>query len=127
MLARILVAEDDDALRASLCDFLRSRRHEVLEASDGAQAFAVAEKDMPHLIITDVVMHGVYGTTAAKRLHDYWRTAKIPIILISGTIGSASVTELLKDPTVRFLKKPVNLALLERTIADLLPQGGFTP
>ena len=111
---------------ASLREFLESRHHEVLEASDGAQAFTIAEAEMPHLIIMDVVMPGVYGSTATKRIQDYWRTSEIPIIIMSGTVGQSVLKSLLKRPNVRYLKKPVDLRLLESTIKKLLPEGGYT-
>lgn len=127
MTARILVADDNVELRTTLRDYLQSKGHRIFEADDGAQAFAVAEKEMPHLIITDVVMPGVYGTAATRKLQDYWRTAKIPVIVISGSVEAAMLSDLLKSPLVRFLKKPVNLAVLDKTIQELLPAGGYTP
>jgi len=126
MIAKILVVDDNAELRRSLKEFLESRRHEVLEAADGTQAFIVAEKEMPHLIIMDIVMPGLYGTTAAKQLHDYWRTAKIPIIIMSGSVEQSVLRDLLRLPNLRYLKKPVVLTVLEETIQELLPEGGYT-
>lgn len=126
MIAKILIADDNDELRASLRDFLKTKHHEVLEATDGAQAFTIAEKERPHLIIMDVVMPGVYGTTATKQIREYWGTSKIPIIIISGSADEVVLRNLLERPNVRFLKKPVGLDLLEETIKELLPEGGYT-
>ncbi|MCX5787115.1 MAG: response regulator [Elusimicrobia bacterium] len=127
MIARILIAEDDANILSLLKDFLTELHLEVLEATDGAQAFAMAERSNPHLIITDVVMPGLYGTTAARRLQDYWRTREVPIIIMSGSVESSIIGDLLTHPKVRFLKKPLDLALLARTIRELLPDGGFRP
>lgn len=127
MIARILLVEDNEDLRHLVKEHLEKQRHEVLEASDGAQAFTIAEEEVPHLIITDILMPGVYGTTAIKRLQDFWRTKEIPIIIMSGSIEASMVAELLKHPKVRFLKKPVDMPLLDRTIRELLPQGGYLP
>lgn len=126
MIANILLVDDDDALRGALRTFLESRKHLVSEATDGAQAFARAEEEMPHLIIMDVVMPGVYGPTATKRIREYWRTSKIPIILMSGSIDQAALGDVLTRPNIRYLKKPVDLKLLEKTISELLPEGGYT-
>lgn len=126
MIASILLVDDNDALRGALKDFLESRKHSVIEATDGAQAFALAEEEVPHLIIMDVVMPGVYGPTASKRIRDYWRTSKIPIILMSGSIEQAALGDILTRPNIRYLKKPVDLKLLEKTISELLPEGGYT-
>lgn len=127
MIAQILVVDDDPTLRLVLRDFLESRHHRVLEATDGAQGFVIAEEKMPHLIIMDIMMPGVYGTTAAKRLQDHWRTSKIPIIILTAVEERRLAALIAERPDVRFLRKPVNLDLLDQTIKELLPRGGFVP
>ncbi|MFH1726684.1 MAG: response regulator [Elusimicrobiota bacterium] len=127
MIAQILVADDNKDIREMLRDFLESQHHRVLEATDGAQAFAIAEQEMPHLIIMDIVMPGVYGSTATRKIHEYWRTTEIPIIIISGSADQAVLGDLLKDPNIRYMKKPINLKELEKNIREMLPKGGYTP
>jgi len=127
VIAKILIVDDNDNLRESLKAILSEQGHEVLEASDGAQAFTIAEKEMPHIILSDVVMPGVYGTTAAKRLTEFYKTAKIPIILMSGSVEQSVLGKLLEQPHVRYLKKPVDPEELDKTIRELLPDGGYTP
>jgi CheY-like chemotaxis protein len=126
VIAQILVADDNDEVRSLLKDFLESRGHRVLEATDGAQAFAVAEKERPHLIIMDVVMPGVYGSTATRRIHDYPEMKNIPIIILSGSIDAPVAVGIEEAPTLRFMHKPVDLAALEKLIRELLPLGGYT-
>lgn len=126
MIAEILVADDDDSIRGLVKDFLTARHFIVREATDGAQAFAMAAEEKPHLIIMDIVMKGVYGSSAAQRLKDFEGTRDIPIILVSGTAGEITLRDILKRPGVRFMKKPFELAALENTIRELLPEGGYT-
>lgn len=126
MIAQILLVDDNDELRRMLRAYLESKHHRVLEARDGAQAFAIAEAELPHLIIMDVVMPGVYGSSATKQIKDYWRTSNIPIILISGSVEQTVLGDLLTRPNIRYLKKPVDLKVLDQTIAELLPRGGYT-
>lgn len=126
VIAQILLVEDDDNLRAAIKDWLELARHRVIEASDGAQAFAMAEEYLPHLIIMDVVMPGLYGSTAAKKLQEYLKTKDIPIIIISGSVEKQVLGELAERPNVRFLPKPVDMDKLKRTIKELLPKGGYT-
>lgn len=127
MIAKILLAEDNEDVRMLLKEHLLKQNLEVVEASDGAQAFTVAEQETPHLIITDIVMPGIYGTTATKLLKEYWRTKEVPIILVSGSIEAGLIQDLLQKPNIRFLKKPLDLPLLDRTLRQLLPQGGYRP
>jgi CheY-like chemotaxis protein len=127
MIAKILVVDDQPDIRALIKDFLKSKHHHVLEATDGAQAFAVAEQEVPHLIIMDIVMPGLYGSSASRKLQDYWRTAKIPIIIISGSTDAPVQSLIEKNPNIRFLKKPIDLQTLDKTVHELLPHGGYVP
>ena len=126
MIAEILLADDDASIRSMVKTFLEQRHFIVREATDGAQAFAMAAEDKPHLIIMDIVMGGVYGTTAAQRLKDFEGTAAIPIILMSGSAAESALRDILGRPNVRFLKKPFALPELETLIKELLPEGGYT-
>ena len=127
MVAKILIVDDDLFIIALLRDFLTGKHHQVIEAGDGAQAFQLAEKEMPHLIILDIVMPGLYGSTTTQKLQEYWRTTKIPIIILSG-FSDELVRPLMKEnPNIRFMRKPVNLKALDQLITELLPAGGYTP
>lgn len=127
MIAKILVVEDDPDTRALLKQFLEEKRHRVLEAEDGARGFVLAEEEMPHLIIMDLVMPGLYGSAASKKLQDYWRTSKIPIIILSAYSDEPVRRLVSENPRMRFMKKPVELPELERAIRELLPMGGYIP
>ncbi len=126
MIAQILLVEDDANLRATMKDWLELAHHRVIEASDGAQAFAMAEEHSPHLIIMDVVMPGVYGSTATKKIQEYSKTKDIPIIIISGSVEREVLGKVAEGPNVRFLPKPLDMDKLEHTIKELLPKGGYT-
>ena len=127
MAAKILVVDDDPFIVTLLREFLTAKHHEVLEADDGAQAFVLAEKEMPHLIILDIVMPGLYGSAAAKKLHEYWRTSKIPIIIFSAYSDELVQPLMKENPKIRFLKKPLDPKALDRLIEELLPAGGYSP
>lgn len=126
MIYKILIVDDNENLRESLKAILAEQGHTILEASDGAQAFTIAEQELPHIILSDVVMPGVYGTTAAKRLNEFYKTADIPIILMSGSVEQSVLGDLLERPNVRYLKKPVDPEELQKTIREMLPDGGYT-
>ncbi|MBI5242159.1 MAG: response regulator [Elusimicrobia bacterium] len=126
MIAQILIADDNDELRGMLKEFLEMRGHRVLEATDGAQAFALAEKHRPHLIIMDIVMPGLYGSTALKQIQEYPGTSKIPIIILSGSIDAPIAAGIQDSPRLRFMHKPVDLKSIESMIRELLPMGGYT-
>ena len=127
MAAKILIVDDDPLILELLREFLKKKNHTVVEALDGTQAFLIAEKEMPHLILLDIVMPGLYGSAAALKLRDYWRTTKIPIIILSAYSKDLVKTLLEENVNVRFLNKPIDFAALDRLITELLPPGGYHP
>src|SRR5262249_30318996 len=66
----VLVAEDEDGVRALTTDVLREAGYTVLEASDGASALAMAtdHRGPIHLLVSDIVMPGMSGWDLAQRL-----------------------------------------------------------
>lgn len=127
MIAQILVADDNEEIRAMLRDFLEAKGHRILEAVDGAQAFTLAEKERPHLIIMDVVMPGLYGSTALQLLKEYPSTRDIPVLIMSGSVDQPLRIGIEERAGLRFMRKPLDLASLDKTIREMLPEGGYTP
>ena len=126
MIAQILIVDDDPVLRSVIREFLESRNHRVLEAADGGQGFVMAEKHMPHLVIMDIMMPGIYGTTAVKQMQNDWRTKNIPILVLTALEETRLANLIAEFPKIRFLRKPVKLEVLDQTIREMLPQGGYT-
>lgn len=127
MIAKILIVDDDPTIRLVLGNFLRNLHHQVLEATDGAQGFQLAEKEMPHLIIMDIVMPGLYGSTTAQKLHEYWRTSKIPIIILSAFSEEPVRALIRENSNIRFVQKPFDIKALYKLVEEMLPKGGYTP
>ena len=129
MIAKILIVDDDANIRTMLRDLLEHNHHEVLEATDGAQAFAMAEKHRPHLIIMDIVMPGLYGTTATKKIHDYKGLKDTPILIFSGSTDQSVIEKVgmrMDEDHLAFLKKPCDAKVILETVRRMLPEGGYT-
>ena len=102
---RILVAEDDELLRALLSDFLSELSHEVKSAADGTELVKLALAERPDLIITDLHMPGMAGDSMIAMLDMYPDLSGIPIIVISGaTAGEIADMGIAKEIPV--LPKP---------------------
>lgn len=67
-MARILVAEDDAAVRAFVARALAHEGHEVVTANDGLEAVQELEKGEFDLLITDIVMPGIDGIALALKV-----------------------------------------------------------
>jgi two-component system cell cycle response regulator DivK len=83
MAKRILVVEDDADNRRIVVKVLTVDGYEVLEATDGRSALAIARKEHPDLIIMDLAMPGLDGWQAATQLKSDPKVADIPIIALT--------------------------------------------
>jgi two-component system chemotaxis response regulator CheY len=81
---KILVVDDDGAVRLSLAVALRTKGgFEVVEAEDGAKGLELAKHHHPDLIISDVIMENLNGFLMLETLKDFPETADIPVILMT--------------------------------------------
>ncbi len=119
---RILFVEDEDAVRGVAARLLRARGYEVIEASDGEEALALAETHAGEidLMISDVIMPGLDGPTLLKKARPH--LGDIPVMFISG-YAEAEFSDLLEGETgVTFLPKPIDIKVLaERVKQQLAP------
>ncbi len=81
-MARILIIDDNAALRATLRQMLEHAGHQVTEAANGAEGIRFFEQDAPDLVITDIFMPDKEGIETIIALHR--ANAELPIIAISG-------------------------------------------
>jgi class 3 adenylate cyclase/CheY-like chemotaxis protein/tRNA A-37 threonylcarbamoyl transferase component Bud32 len=82
-MARVLVVEDDAAMRRLVTLHLESETHDVITAEDGAEGLRLALEAMPDLIVSDVVMPRVDGMGMLTGIRANIRTAAIPFIFLT--------------------------------------------
>lgn len=80
---KILIVEDEIALLKILTERLSSEGFTVIEAKDGKQGLEVALKEIPDLILLDIVMPKMDGMEMLRRLRDNLAGKKIPVIILS--------------------------------------------
>lgn len=115
---RILLAEDDEAMRGFLARALTKAGHEVVAMPDGALAYERLKREPFDLLLTDIVMPEMDGIELARRASDLDPDMKIMFIT-----GFAGVT-LNNDPRgrhdARVLSKPFHLRELVTEVERLL-------
>ncbi|MHB8529760.1 MAG: hybrid sensor histidine kinase/response regulator [Caulobacteraceae bacterium] len=117
---KILFVEDEDAVRGIAARLLRARGYEVIEAADGEQALALAEKHAGaiDLMISDVIMPGMDGPTLLRKARRYLGAA--PVMFISG-YAEAEFSDLLEGESgVSFLAKPIDIKTLSERVKQQL-------
>ncbi len=104
--SRILVIEDDEAVRRTLVDILEINGYPVLTAADGAEGLATARREAPALIVTDVAMPGMSGfeLLEACRADETLRT--VPVIVVSAKVDRAAMRRGMELGAADFITKP---------------------
>jgi PAS domain S-box-containing protein len=116
----ILVAEDDDEVRATVVETLTELGYRVLKARDAASALSVVESGVPiDLLFTDVVMPGpLKSPELARRARE--RLPGISVLFTSGYTENAIVHGGRLDPGVELLSKPYSREALARKLRQVL-------
>ncbi|MBK9387961.1 MAG: sigma-54-dependent Fis family transcriptional regulator [Planctomycetes bacterium] len=122
-MSRILVVDDESAVRASLAELLAERLgHEVVEARDGVEAFEALQRESFDLVLADLLMPRLGGIELIQRALQ--RTPELPIVVISGTGRFRDVVDALRAGAYDFLQKPIaDLDELEALVARALERG----
>ena len=97
---RILVIDDDQAVRGAMQLLLQADGFDVTSAADGAAGIAAAERDTPDLIIVDLFMPGLSGVDTIKAFRQ--RFPCVPIIAVSGVMPSSGVSSHSLDVAAEF-------------------------
>jgi nitrogen-specific signal transduction histidine kinase/CheY-like chemotaxis protein len=120
---RILVVEDQGALRELVAQMLACLGYEVVAVASPAAALEAAESGGPpfDLLLTDLVMPGMNGRDLAGRL--LARQANLGVLFISGYTDDVAMRQGLIGP-LAFLQKPFTLASLGRKVRQVLDSAG---
>lgn len=118
--ATILLAEDEDAVRALIQATLRKAGYVILQAADGEEALRLAAEyeDRIDLLLTDVIMPKMGGSELAARLRA--TRAGLPVVFMSGYAGDVLTQESHLPPETEFLQKPFQPAALTATVQAAL-------
>lgn len=127
-MAKILVIDDDASIVSLLGLRLTEEGHTVVSALDGSSGPMIAAREKPDLIILDYNMPAANGAKVHERLRGNSFTTNTPVIFLTATPIGEIITQVKDDNLTRFLQKPVDFALLNKTMAALLPPAaGTTP
>ena len=112
----VLIVDDDLASRELLANYLEPEGYDVVLASSGTQAIEEAQKSLPDLIVTDVLMPGPGGLQTLFVLKNTPETSEIPAIVVSGI--NPRILGLM--PAAAYLEKPVEKQKFVQTVRNCL-------
>lgn len=117
----LLIVEDVPHILELLEVTLRFKGYPVVAASNGEEALAAIDKELPAMVITDILMPKLDGFALAHRLRANPKTSQIPIIFLSATYVTPEDKRFaLSLGAARFLEKPVDTEEFLLTIAEVL-------
>jgi two-component system cell cycle response regulator len=119
MTARILVVDDIDANVRLLEAKLSAEYYDVLTATDGVTALAMAASEKPDIVLLDVMMPGMDGFQVCRRLKEDAATRHIPVVLITALDGRADRIAGLEAGADEFLTKPIDDVVLFARVRSL--------
>ncbi len=119
MRPRILVIEDSRQMRAFIAEVL-SAHYGVVQAGSAEEALEAIQREIPDLVLTDMLLPGEDGLSLTRRLRATPETADMPVIVLTAQAGAQSRATGLEAGADDFLAKPFNGRELRARVATLL-------
>ena len=109
---RILIIEDEPAIRKQMAQVLHFEGYEALEAENGRLGAAAAIASLPDLIICDIMMPDLDGFGVLQALRDNPRTAMIPFIFLTALVANHDLRRGMEEGADDYITKPYKPAAL---------------
>jgi DNA-binding response OmpR family regulator len=116
----VLVAEDDDDIRALVVYRLERSGYEVVEARDGEEALRLAAERQPDLAILDVMMPKLDGYEVTRRLRKDDATSRLPVILLTARTQDSDVSRGFDAGADDYIRKPFSPEELRARVQAIL-------
>lgn len=124
---KILIVEDEPDIRKLVQYNLTQERFSVLEAEDGEQALKLLQREMPSLVILDLMLPGLSGMELCKLLRQRSETAKLPILMLTAKAGEADRIVGLEMGADDYLAKPFSPREMVARVRAILRRSESKP
>ena len=121
---RILVIDDEPAIRSNLAQLLTFEGYHVAEAASGEEGLQQAHALHPDLVLCDLVMPRLDGYGLLKALRDDAQLARIPFIFLTASAGEGEQALALASGAARFFTKPFHAVELLAAIRAAIDTTG---
>jgi DNA-binding NtrC family response regulator len=119
----VLVIDDDAATRDGLTALLESWGYHASAVSNGQAALQRCNQDLPHAIVSDLMMPGMTGLQFIEALHE--RVHQVAIIMLTGQATIETAVQAIKLGAYDYLPKPLESSKLRAVLEKGLKQVGF--
>lgn len=118
---KILLADDEQFITIAYRDGLQRAGYTVVVARDGDEALTLAKKEMPDIVLLDLIMPKMNGFEALKELKSDPKLAKIPVVILSNLNQDTDEKETRQMGAVDFyVKSDLSLEDLVKNIRSLV-------
>ncbi len=121
-MARILIVDDSPSQLMGIRRIVEKLGHEALVAEDGAEGVDVARRELPDLVLMDVVMPNLNGFQATRSICRDATTKHIPVILVTTKDQETDRMWGMRQGARAYITKPFNEAELSEVLQQLLPE-----
>jgi twitching motility two-component system response regulator PilH len=126
-MARILIVDDSPSQLMGIRRIVEKLGHEALTAEDGAAGVEIAKKELPDLILMDVVMPNLNGFQATRSISREPSTKHIPVILVTTKDQDTDRMWGMRQGARAYLTKPFSEEELSEVITSHLAGGAPEP
>jgi twitching motility two-component system response regulator PilH len=119
-MSKVLIVDDSPTQLHSLRKIVEQAGHQTVLADCGERALEVASNELPTVILMDIVMPGMSGYQATRRLGQNEGTKDIPVIFVSSKAGEADKVWGLRQGAADYVTKPVNPQTLLSAISTAM-------
>ena len=119
----VLVVDDDAATRDGLTVLLESWGYNTFAVSNGQAALQRCNHDLPHAVVSDLLMPGMTGLQFIEALNE--RVHQVAIIMLTGQATIETAVQAIKLGAYDYLPKPLESAKLRAVLEKGLKQVGF--
>jgi two-component system phosphate regulon response regulator PhoB len=116
----LLVVEDDADIRKLLCHTLTKEGYEVVLVGSGEEALEAIARQMPGVVILDLMLPGLDGLAVCRRLRAYPQTANIPIIMLTAKGEEGDIVTGLNAGANDYVTKPFSPKVLCARVRAML-------
>ena len=117
---RVLIADDDRSMRLALHNVLANDGYEIESVSDGVEAVARCEKQMPHIILLDALMPNLNGFEACKKIRMLKGSKHVPILIVTALDDEKSIERAFESGATDYIPKPVHFSVMRQRVSRLL-------
>ncbi len=118
---RILVVDDDPRLLHIVQMYLSIEEFDVVTALNGEDGLREIETSKPDLVILDIMMPGMDGIEACRRIRTNPETASLPVLMFSALSGDEDVERARHAGANHLITKPFNLVGLGSVVRSFFP------